>query len=88
MVRRTAAAMALLGFALACLVGALSGCSIETALGRALIAGGAFFLLGLAVGWAGERLLREHFQALAGDEETGPQAGSPPEEADGAARHE
>ena len=71
MVRRTAAVMAMLGFALMCLLGALGGCSLETALGRALLAMGAFFVVGLAVGWAGELLLREHFRALAKDDEAG-----------------
>ena len=65
MLRRTAAVMAMLGFALGCLLGALGGCSVETALSRALLAMGAFFLLGLGLGRAGELLLREHFRALA-----------------------
>jgi len=69
MVRRTAAVMAMLGFALACLLGALAGCSLATALSRALLAMGAFFILGLGVGWAGELLWREHFRALAKNDE-------------------
>ncbi len=84
MVRRTAAIMAALGFALACLLGAVTGCSIQTALGRALVAGMAFFLVGLGVGWAGQSLLSEHFEALAesgdGEGEGESQAPSEPPE--------
>jgi NhaP-type Na+/H+ or K+/H+ antiporter len=69
MVRRTAAVLAALAFALTCLLGALTGSSLQTALGRALMAMGAFFLLGLGLGWAADRLLREHLASLARDDE-------------------
>jgi len=65
MVRRIAGVMAILWFALACLLGAVAGCSLETALFRALVAMVAFFLVGLAVGHGTDLLMREHFRLLA-----------------------
>lgn len=62
--RRAAAAMAVVGFALTCLLGAIGGQSVEYTLGRALLAMLVFFLIGLGVGWAAELLLREHFSDL------------------------
>jgi len=88
MVRRTATVMAMLGFALACLLGALGGCSVETALGRALLAMGAFFLLGLGLGRAGELLLREHFRALAAQDDEETNAASSGERPGGTAANE
>ena len=78
--RRIAAVLAILAFSLTCLLGALSGCSVRTALARALVAMAAFFVIGLGVGYAVELLLREHFRSLAGegeDQEEGPSDEAP-----------
>lgn len=86
MVRRTAAILGMLGFGLACLVGALAGVDLETALFRALVAMVGFFVVGLGVGRGAELLLREHFKALAGEEaDAQPAPPTPPRPAPAAA---
>ncbi len=78
MIRRTAAGMAILGFALACLLGALTGSSLERALAQALLAMAGFFLVGLGVGSGFQALFREHFRSLAGrDGDDVPAPGKP-----------
>lgn len=78
MIRRTAAGMAILGFAVACLMGALSGSTLEAALFRALVAMAGFFVVGLGIGLGAELLLREHFSALTkGDDQPAPKSPKP-----------
>jgi hypothetical protein len=77
MIRRVAAGMAVLGFALACLLGAIAGCSLETALFRALLAMVGFFIVGLGVGHGFAHLIREHFASLT-DARDDSSDGSPP----------
>ena len=60
MARRVMATMGLLAFSITILGGVVSGSSVEFILSRALWAMLGFCLLGLAVGWAAERVVREY----------------------------
>ncbi len=60
MIRRATGVLALLAFSIVVLGGLARGNSVDFILQRALWAMGLFCLLGLVVGWAADRVVREH----------------------------